>query len=110
MLFTTKKTMGIVDNCAKMTQLGDRVNSLSSALMGILMKNTNTRSMLSLDKLGNSTDWYLLKGIIRNTSDKEGFRKNNNIRPTKSTICTAINKRATVALDVLMDGICTCTV
>jgi hypothetical protein len=53
-----------------MTHLGDRVNSLSSALMGILMKNTNDRSMLSLDTPSNSTDWYLLEGIIRNTSER----------------------------------------
>jgi hypothetical protein len=61
MLFTTKKTRGIVYNCAKITQLGDIVKSLSSVMMGILMKNTNDRSMLSLDKPGNSTDWYLLE-------------------------------------------------
>jgi hypothetical protein len=66
-----------------------------------------------LDKPSNSTDWYLLKGIIRNTSDvrsKEGFIKNDNIRTTKSTICTAINERATRALNILMYGICTCTI
>jgi hypothetical protein len=69
-------------------------------------------SMLSVDKPCNITDWYLLKGIIRNSSDvhsKEGFIKNNDIRTTKSTICTSNNKRATRALDVLMDGICMCT-
>jgi hypothetical protein len=96
-----------------MTQLGDRVNCLSSALMGILMKSTNDRSMLCLDKPYNSTYWYLLKGTICNTSDvrsKKGFIKNNDIRITKSTICIVINKRATRALDVLMDGICLCTI
>jgi hypothetical protein len=89
-------------------QLGDRVNSLSSALMGILMKTTNYRAMLCLDLPCNSSDGYLLKGIKCNTGDDrsiEGFGKSNNIRTTKSTTCTAINNGASGALDMLMEGI-----
>jgi hypothetical protein len=94
-LFTSKVTRVVVKNGAKVMQLGDRVDSLTSALMGILVENTNDRSMLSLDKPCNSTDGYLRKGIIRNASDvssKEGFRKNNNIRTTETTISPTINE------------------
>jgi hypothetical protein len=47
-LFTTKMTCNIVNNGAKVTHLGDRMNSLSSALVSILMENTNDITMLFL--------------------------------------------------------------
>jgi hypothetical protein len=94
-------TRCVVDNGAKVMQLGDRVDSLTSALMGIMVENINDRSMLYLDKHCHSTDGYLWKGIIRNASDdgsKEGFRKNNNIRTTEATISPTINMGATRVL------------
>jgi hypothetical protein len=38
--------VSVFNNGNKVTQLGDRVDSLTSALMGILVENTNNRSML----------------------------------------------------------------
>ena len=49
MLFTSKVTRSVVNNCAKVTQLEDGLDSLTNALMGILVENTNDRSMLSLE-------------------------------------------------------------
>jgi hypothetical protein len=39
-----------------MMQLGDRMNCLTNAMVGILMENTNDGTKLSLNKASNSAD------------------------------------------------------
>jgi hypothetical protein len=62
----------IVDNGAKIRQLVDRMNSLTSAMVGILMENINVGTMLCLDKASNSANRDFLYSIISNAINISG--------------------------------------
>jgi hypothetical protein len=70
------------------------MDSLSSAMVGILMKNTNDANILTLDKASNIANRDCLKLIGNNASiisRMEGVYSNNTVRTNKVTIGSSIN-------------------
>jgi hypothetical protein len=81
-LLAIEATWGVVNDGAKLSELSDRMKSVTTTTMGILVEDTNDRPFVRLNESSNCAELQLLKCIICNTSDVsgvQGFLKDNNV-------------------------------
>jgi hypothetical protein len=96
-LQTTIASRGVMDKSAKSTKLGRRMNSMSLAVVGILMEKDNSRSAVCRNEAGNSGKGQVLDKALPNSSDiglvKGRLRKSPDITSGHSSIGASIDKR-----------------